>query len=115
MNKAAEFEKFLTWWNEILKKWHPELSKRLTDLQLSALYSCIPDCFKSMYEIYYEIIPAIVRTPPEDYTELHDKLFDIGGLGGALDHIQRHSADAQPGFLELFHLLAEKADEKEKK
>ena len=114
MNKKAEFDKFLSQWNKILSPWHEELSQRLNNLDLSALYSCIPDCFEIMYEIYYKIIPSILRTSLQDYGKLHDQLFDIGGAGGTLSHIKSHIEDAERGFLELINLLGEKAEREER-
>ncbi len=112
MDKKEEFNKFLSeWHHQILKPWHGELAKRLNKVDHAALYSCIPDCFEIMFEIYYELIPRIIENP-DDYEKLHDLLFEIGGIGGALGHIKSHIIDAEKGFLELLNLLAEKTDQK---
>jgi hypothetical protein len=114
MDKKAEYNKLVTQWQGIIKRFHGELAQKMTELELSSLYACIPDCFESVYEIYYEIMPALLRTPPEDYDKLHDHIFDIGGLPGALSSLKHNISAAEPGFLQFINLLAAKADQQEK-
>jgi hypothetical protein len=114
MDKKAEFEKLVQQWQDLIKRFHDELSQKLTDLELSALYACIPDCFEDMYDIYHETMPAILRTPPENYSKLFELIFDIGGLGGSLFCLKNSMSAAEPGFLALINLLSEKTDQQEK-
>lgn len=109
--KEEELRQTIT---QVLSPFHEDLARRLSELEHSALYSCIPHCFRSFYEIYYKIIPALLQTPINDYDKLHDLFHDIGGLGGALQYIKMHITDAEAGFRALLCLLAEKAEQKEK-
>jgi len=114
-HKEKEFRNILRQWHEtILAPWHEELNQRLGETKLSSLYASIPDCFESFYEIYYELLPALLQTSPNDYENLHDHINDVGGLAGALQHIKSHIIDAEEGFGVLIKLLAEKAERKEK-
>lgn len=114
--KEQELRKILGQWNEIiLAPWDDELAQRLSELDHSALHSCIPDCFESFYRIYHEILPAIAQTPADNadnYDTLHDHFYDLGGIAGALEHIKSHIIDARTGFDVLLRLLAEKAEVK---
>ena len=112
--KDEEFRKLLTQWNDtILAPWHQELAEKLDEVELSALYSCIPDCFESFYEVYYELLPALVRTQPNDFEKLFDYTHDIGGIGGSLEHIKSHITDARKGFDVLIKLMEQKAQRNE--
>jgi hypothetical protein len=109
--KEKEFYRVVKEWEKtVLPPFHEELSQRLSELEHSALYSSIPHCFRSFYEIYHEILPALLQTPTDDYEKLHDYFYEIGGIAGALQNIKIHITDAEAGFNALLKLLAEKSE-----
>lgn len=109
--KEKEFNRIVKEWEEtILAPWHEELSQKLSKLEHSALYSSIPHCFRNFYEIYYEILPALLQTSTDDYEKIHDRIYDIGGVSGALQEIKMHIVDAEESFNTLLKLLAEKGE-----
>lgn len=104
------FQKVLHDWQQtVIGPWHRELSEKLTEVELSALYSCIPDCLESFHKIYYELLPALVRMPSGDHDKLFDCLYEIGGISGSLEHIRSHIMDARKGFDVLLKLLEDNA------
>jgi len=96
-------------WLQILALVHDDLSQRLGLGELSALYACIPDCFRDFSSIYGQLIPSLAEAArARDYSRLLERVDDLAGAGGRLQHIARHLEDAQAGFVALIRLLEEK-------
>lgn len=97
-------------WNGFIEQHHQILSKHLSDLEISALSACIGDCYESFYEIYFNLLlKKINGASTSDGEILHECVVD---LYWELDHIKNHIIDAQKGFEELMHILAQKPERK---
>jgi hypothetical protein len=81
------------------------LAQHLSEVQLSALYSCIPDCIELFHDIYYRILPALREIAPSDYENLGEEISNLGGLASTLAHIKEHLAEAEEGFAVLLRLI----------
>jgi hypothetical protein len=99
-------------WSKLIKSHQKVLAKSLTELDLSALHSWAGDCFESFDDIYFNLFEEIRKATPHDYELLHNKVVEIFWQ---LDHIKNHIIDAEKGFTELMNLLANSAEEKQKK
>lgn len=99
-------------WSNLIEKNQEALASNLSEVELSALHSWVGDCFQSYNEIYFNLLQEIKNTDSDDVDSMHDKVVDIYWQ---LDHIKNHIIDAEKGFSELMNLLANKAEEKEKK
>ncbi len=98
------------WQDYLHERWHTQLADRLSPVELSALYSCIPDCLDSFQQVYTDLLPNLFRCPSQDYGSQHDVLSDIGGVAGSLEHVRNHIMAARRGFDVLLGVLADKAD-----
>jgi hypothetical protein len=106
--QEQNFELIKSIWNSFLDSQKDSLKGALSDLEISALYTCIEDCYESFQEIYSDLIPALQKAfKDEDYDAMQTHLLDIYW---AFDHIKNHIIDASKGFLDLSKQL-EKAEE----
>lgn len=104
-----EFRKLLVQWQQgVLGPFHEELAKRLSSEELSALHSCIPDCFESFRTIYKVQLPILFKAiKTNDHATILECVHGIGGVVGGLEHVKAHIVDARKGFDELLKLLDE--------
>jgi len=110
--KKQELEKIKSVWAAFLDSQKGRLKGHLTDLEISALYTCIEDCYESFQEIYSELIPALQEAHrAKDYDAMQTHVLDIHW---AFDHIKNHIVDAQKGFLDLSKQLEKQEEEKKK-
>jgi hypothetical protein len=112
IKKNPDLERIQSVWNAFLDSQKDRLKSSLTDLEISALYSCIEDCYEGFQEIYSELIPALQEAyRTKDYDAMQTHVLDIHW---AFDHIKNHIVDAQKGFLELSKQLEKQEEEKKK-
>ena len=105
VDKEGQLEQLAQKWEFVLSPYREALSEKLTETELSALYSWLPVCFKAMHELYNELIPALSETPPSDRERLLDLFYALGGTAGVLEHIKTHIDDAGKGFNALLEIL----------
>jgi hypothetical protein len=98
------------WQESVRGQWHEELEARVSEVELGALYSCIPDCYEEFQKIYSDLLPALLHTSSEDVGGQHDLLADIGGVAGRLEHIKDHIVAARKAFDVILRLLAERSE-----
>lgn len=102
-----QLEKINQQWEAVLSPYREALSKKLTEVELSALYSWLPDCFKSMNKVCIKLIPALYENPANDRERLLDLFHEVGGTAGEIEHIKNHMRDAEKGFKALLEILEE--------
>lgn len=107
MGREHQIEKLHEQWDRVLSPYREALSQKLTEVELSALYSWLPDCFDSFTKVYHELIPALSEVPAGDSERILDLLYDIAGTAGEMDHIKSHLLDAEKGFKALLEILEE--------
>lgn len=106
IKKKPELEKVQPIWNRFLDSQKDALKETLTELEVSALYTCIEDCYESFHEIYFNLIPGLqVASKQKNYDKMQTYVLDIYW---AFDHIKNHIIDSDKGFLELSKHLEKK-------
>ena len=96
-------------WQQVLEPFRADLAQHLTELELSHLANVIGESYDYFHRIYFEILPSLARVAPNDFDTLHDHVYDIGGLAGALAMIEEQIASARAGFDVFLRLLADRA------
>ena len=95
-------------WQQVLEPFRRDLAQHLTEIELSHLMNVIGESFDYFYKIYFELLPSLSRVTPSDFDTLHEYVYDIGGLAGALTMIEEQIAAARPGFDVFLQLLADR-------
>jgi hypothetical protein len=108
-DRAEQYREMNRLWHHVLEPFRGDLTQQLSELEFSFLANVVGECFDYFYEIYHEVIPLIAHVRPDDFDALHERVYDIGGVAGALAMIAEQIAAARPGFDVFLRLLAERA------
>jgi len=98
-------------WDDIITAQSELLKNQLDENEISALSSCIGDCYQSFQEIYFVLFAKLETIHSRDYDSVHDCVVD---MYWQFDHIKNHVLDAEKGFSVLLNLLAKKVESKAK-
>ena len=101
-------------WHQLLEPFRTDLAAQLTELELSYLTNVLGECYDRFHKIYYEIIPLLAATPPDDLDRLHECVYGIGGVGGALVDVEEQVIASRSGFDVLLRILAERAERQQR-
>lgn len=94
-------------WKKLIDKERPNLEKRLSDLEISALEDWYEDCYEGFEKIYNSYSKGIANS---NCDVVHDSIVDIYH---ELQHIKMHIQDAENSFIELMNLIESKIDKNE--
>ena len=108
-DRAEQYREMNRLWQRVLEPFRGDLAQHLSELELSHLANVIGEGFDYFHKIYFEILPSLARVAPDDFDALHDYVYDIGGLAGALAMIEEQIVSARPGFDVFLRLLADRA------
>jgi hypothetical protein len=108
-DRAEQYREMKRLWLQVLEPFRGELAEQLSELEFSRLVNVVGECFDRFSEVYYEILPALVRVRQGDFDALHDRVYDIGGVAGAFAMIEEQIAGARAGFDVFLRLLADRA------
>lgn len=100
-------------WKSLMDSQESRLKETLSDLDHSALYDCLEDCYESLVEIYGVLIPSIQKSlGSKDFGKLDDAVID---MRIHFEHIKNHAIDAENGFYELSRQFGKQAEDEENK
>lgn len=108
-DRAEQYRDMNRLWHQVLEPFRADLSQQLSELEFSYLANVIGECFDYFHKIYYDILPSLAQVNPDDFDALHDRVYDIGGLAGALAIIEEQIVASRPGFDVLLRMLADRA------
>jgi hypothetical protein len=108
-DRSEQYRELNRVWHQVLEPFRADLTQQLSELEFSHLANVIGECFDYFHRIYYENLPSLAQVRPDDFDALHDRVYDIGGLAGALTMIEEQIVAARPGFEVLLRLLADRA------
>jgi hypothetical protein len=109
LERAEQYRKVNRLWHDVLEPFRTDLTQHLSELEFSYLANVVGECFDYFHRTYYETLPVLAQVRSDDFDTLHDRVYDIGGVAGALAMIEEHIAAARPGFDVLLRLLADRA------
>lgn len=107
-DRVEQYREMNRLWHQVLEPFRSDLTQQLSDLEFSYLANVVGETFDYFYKIYYEILPSLAQVGPNDLDVLHDHVYDIGGLAGALAMIEEQIVAARPGFDVFLRLLSDR-------